>query len=78
MIDVLAFPVPDWEKGSTVTGDDLSVYLPASTFLSTDHIHSTTMEFDEFKRALKEETGERSELSKGAYETGRRLAHLPD
>jgi hypothetical protein len=36
------------------------------------------MEFDEFKDALEEETGERSELSKGAYETGRRLAHLPD
>lgn len=36
------------------------------------------MEFDEFKRALEEEIGERSELSRGAYETGRRLAHLPD
>jgi hypothetical protein len=36
------------------------------------------MEFDEFKDALKEDTEERSELSKGAYETGRRLAHLPD
>lgn len=52
--------------------------LLVSTFLSRKHVHSSTMEFDEFKDALEEETGERSELSKGAYETGRRLAHLPD
>lgn len=36
------------------------------------------MEFNEFKDALEENAEERSELSKGAYETGRRLAHLPD
>lgn len=35
-------------------------------------------EFDEFKDALKEDTEERSELSKSAYETGRRLAPLAD
>lgn len=36
------------------------------------------MKLDELKRALGEETEERSELSKGAYEVGRRSAHLPD
>lgn len=36
------------------------------------------MKFSEFKDTLEQDTEERSELSKGAYETGRRLAHLPD
>lgn len=36
------------------------------------------MEFNEFKDALEENAKERSELSKGTYETGRRLAHIPD
>ena len=35
------------------------------------------MEFHEFKQIL-EEVGERSELSKGSYEVGRKHAHLPD
>lgn len=36
------------------------------------------MEFHEFKQILEEEVGQRSELSKGSFEVGRKLAHLPD
>jgi hypothetical protein len=36
------------------------------------------MDLDQFERVLEEEAGGSSELSEGAYETGRRLAHLPD
>lgn len=36
-----------------------------------------SMEFHEFKQIL-EEVGQRSELSKGSFELGRKLAHLPD
>lgn len=36
------------------------------------------MEFDEFKRVLEERVGDRSALSTGAHEAGRKQAHLPD
>lgn len=37
-----------------------------------------TMEFDEFRQILADHCGERSALSEGALETGRKLADLPD
>lgn len=33
---------------------------------------------DQFERVLEEEAGGSSELSEGAYETGRRVSHFPD
>jgi hypothetical protein len=36
------------------------------------------MDPDQFERVLTEEAGGASELSNDAYETGRRLSHLPD
>ena len=48
----------------------------ATTVLA--HEKTVSMEFHEFKQILEEEVGERSELSKGSYEVGRKLAHLPD
>jgi hypothetical protein len=36
------------------------------------------MEFEEFKRILEEQTGERSQLSKDSYDVGRKLANLPE
>lgn len=36
------------------------------------------MDFDEFKRVLEDHVGERSALSEGAHEAGRKQAHLPD
>lgn len=36
------------------------------------------MDMDQFERVLKDEAGGLSELSKQAYETGRKVAHLPD
>lgn len=49
-----------------------------SISLVPKHVQSITREFDEFKRVLEEETEERSGLSKGSYDVGRRLTHLPD
>lgn len=36
------------------------------------------MDFDEFRQTLEDCAGERSDLSEGAYDVGRKLAHLPD
>ncbi len=36
------------------------------------------MDMDQFERVLEEEAGGSSQLSKQAYETGRKVAHLPD
>lgn len=36
------------------------------------------MEFEEFKRVLDEQVGERSQLAEDAHEVGRRVANLPD
>ena len=36
------------------------------------------MEFEEFKRALDEQAGERSQLAEDAHKVGRRVADLPD
>jgi len=51
-----------------MTQDDTNETEPTSGF---------NMEFHEFKQIL-EEVGQRSELSKGSFEVGRKLAHLPD
>lgn len=35
-------------------------------------------EFHELKAIIEDKIGPRSELSKGSFEVGRKLAHLPD
>jgi len=36
------------------------------------------MEYEEFRRVLDEQAGERSQLAEDAHEVGRRVANLPD
>jgi hypothetical protein len=36
------------------------------------------MDMDQFERVLEEAAGESSQLSRQAYETGRKVAHFPD
>jgi hypothetical protein len=69
----------EWEGHDVVewTGkEDSFEYWESTTVLI--HEKTVSMEFHEFKQILEEEVGERSELSKGSYEVGRTLAHLPD
>lgn len=41
-------------------------------------MEEATMDLDELRREIDCRIEERSELSKGAYEVGTNLAHLPD
>jgi len=48
------------------------------TLIRTHRVVSGTVDADDFERLLEEAGGGSSELSEGARDTGRKVAHLPD
>lgn len=63
--------VPPSEEAPGV-GMDLQLYMDGNANIRLP------MDFETFKQILEGRAGERSELSRGAHDAGRKLAHLPD